>query len=423
MYQQGIFKMTNKGGYVMKKKRIAVAMLAATMALTSIPVLAATGTKTATLNNAQVSFNGGPVQTIQCYNIDGYNYVRARDITNNLNMYVMQIQNGNTGILINPTMPSESTGFTGNLTTQSAQVNVQEGQLIYDSMVYKAECFMLDNRFYFKLSDFAAASNYSLAVSLDLVELEGSAGIAEKPYADTYHGIEVTWDEASKVINVDRVETDLQKVFDAARGNVTTTTQPETNKEPETNNTQKPTETTEKTPTQNQLTSAPQVGTILADILIDDSKGAYLDSAMTQPNKENFTENYRYSTVIGQCTWYAAGRFQEVVGDVAVKNDFRHTSTVEQWVQVAASDACPDLDGITDPYKIQPRSIAVFQGHALFVEWVDYDSQGNPQTVYFTEANTGRDGIYRPTKDGKVQAMDIDDFIVRQPFVGYVVVK
>lgn len=423
MYQQGIFKMTNKGGYVMKKKRIAVAMLAATMALTSIPVFAATGTKTATLNNAQVSFNGGPVQTIQCYNIDGYNYVRARDITNNLNMYVMQIQNGNTGILINPTMPSESTGSTGNLTTQSAQVNVQEGQLIYDSMVYKAECFMLDNRFYFKLSDFAAASNYSLAVSLDLVELEGSAGIAEKPYADTYHGIEVTWDEASKVINVDRVETDLQKVFDAARGNVTTTTQPETNKEPETNNTQKPTETTEKTPTQNQLTSAPQVGTILADILIDDSKGAYLDSAMTQPNKENFTENYRYSTVIGQCTWYAAGRFQEVVGDVAKKNNYRRGDSVEDWVRFAASDSCPDLDGITDPYKIQPRSIAVFQGHALFVEWVDYDSQGNPQKVYFTEANTGHDGIYRPTQDGKVQVMDIDDFIVRQPFVGYIVVK
>ena len=407
----------------MRKKQLVASALVAIVALTSVPVLAATGTKTATLNNAQVSFNGAPAQTIQCYNIDGNNYVRARDITNNLNMYVMQIQNGNTGILVDPTIPSESTGSTEKLTRQSAKVNVQNGQLIYDSMVSEAECFMLDNRFYFKLNDFAKASDHSLQASLELVQIEGSGGIAEKPYAETYYGIDVNWDKDARVIHVDKVQTDLQKVFDEARGGKSSSSHVSTNQKPETNNTEKPAEETEKSSTTNKLTAAPEVGTILADILIDDSKGAYLDSAMTQPNKDNLTDNYKDSGKFGQCTWYATGRFREVAGDVVRKNNYRRGNGVEDWVRFAADESCPDLDGITDPYKIQSGCIAVFKGHALFVEYVEYDKDGNPTKVYFTEANTGHDGIYRPDKDGKVQVMDMDRFIVRQPFIGYVVVK
>lgn len=407
----------------MRKKQLLATALAATVALTSVPALAATGTKTATLNNAQVSFNGAPAQTIQCYNIDGNNYVRARDITNNLNMYVMQIQNGNTGILVDPTIPSESTGSTEKLTRQSAKVNVQNGQLIYDSMVSEAECFMLDNRFYFKLNDFAKASDHSLQASLELVQIEGSGGIAEKPYAETYYGIDVNWDKDARVIHVDKVQTDLQKVFDEARGGKSSSSHVSTNQKPETNNTEKPAEETEKSSTTNKLTAAPEVGTILADILVDDSKGAYLDSAMTQPNKENFTSAYKNAGKIGQCAWYAAGRLAEVYGSYVNNNPYQRGDGVENWVKYAASADCPDLDGITDPYKIQSGCIAVFKGHALFVEYVEYDKDGNPTKVYFTEANTGHDGIYRPDKDGKVQVMDIDKFIVRQPFVGYVVVK
>lgn len=407
----------------MRKKQFVATALVAIIALTSVPVLAATGTKIATLNNAQVSFNGAPAQTIQCYNIDGNNYVRARDITNNLNMYVMQIQNGNTGILVDPTIPSESTGSTEKLTRQSAKVNVQNGQLIYDSMVSEAECFMLDNRFYFKLNDFAKASDHSLQASLELVQIEGSGGIAEKPYAETYYGIEVNWDKDARVIHVDKVQTDLQKVFDEARGGSSSSSQVSTNQKPETNSAEKPVEETEKSSTTNKLTAAPKVGTILADILIDDSKGAYLDSAMTQPNKENFTSAYKNAGKIGQCAWYAAGRLAEVYGLYVNNNPYQRGDGVENWVKYAASADCPDLDGITDPYKIQSGCIAVFEGHVLFVEYVENDNAGKPTKVYFTEANTGNDGIYRPDKDGKVQVMDMEKFIVRQPFVGYVVVK
>ena len=76
-------------------------------------------------------------------------------------------------------------------------------------------------------------------------------------------------------------------------------------------------------------------------------------------------------------------------------------SVVSGWVENAKSDKCPDLDGITDPYAIQPRSIGVYKGHALFIEWVDYDADGKPVTVYFTEENNGYDGKYRPEQDAK----------------------
>lgn len=409
----------------MRKKQLLATALAATVALTSVPVLAATGTKTATLNNAQVSFNGAPAQTIQCYNIDGNNYVRARDITNNLNMYVMQIQNGNTGILVDPLSPAEAVKPSEKLTKQTAQVNVQKGQLIYDAMPYEAECFMLDNRFYFKLNDFKNASDYSLGVSLDLIDVIANQNYVDGPYEDVYHGIDVKWDAASRVIHVDKVDTDMQKIFDDIRAGNPSKPQnkPSQNQVTDKPEADKETEVPAKESSQNKLTSAPEVGTVLADILIDDSKGAYLDSAMTQPNKENFTSAYKNAGKIGQCAWYAAGRLAEVYGLYVNNNPYQRGDGVENWVKYAASADCPDLDGITDPYKIQSGCIAVFEGHVLFVEYVENDNAGKPTKVYFTEANTGNDGIYRPEKDGKVQVMDMNKFIVRQPFVGYVVVK
>ena len=59
----------------------------------------------------------------------------------------------------------------------------------------------------------------------------------------------------------------------------------------------------------------------------------------------------------------------------------------------------------------------------MFVEWVDFDEEGNPKTVYFTEGNMQRNGTYNPNQDGKVQVLAFDDFIVRQSFIGFVIVK
>ena len=178
------------------------------------------------------------------------------------------------------------------------------------------------------------------------------------------------------------------------------------------------------------LTSAPKEGEILANILIDENKAAYLDDAMTKPNTENYTKAYSYldSGMIGQCTWYARGRMMETVGEHIRLNPFPG-SGVNNWVKKAQSDDCPDVDGVTDPYAIQPRSIVTWDGHAAFVEWVDYDSEGNPVKVYFTEANANHrstnrvPGAYYPDFDAKVKVWDFDKFINRGEFIGYVVAK
>ena len=88
------------GGFYGMKKRITAMLLMGAMVISAAGTAEAAQTKTATLNNAQVRFNGGEVQTLQCYNIDGYNYVRARDITNHLNMAVYSIESGEAGAFL-----------------------------------------------------------------------------------------------------------------------------------------------------------------------------------------------------------------------------------------------------------------------------------------------------------------------------------
>ena len=402
----------------MKRKTMTILLtgaLAAAMAGTAY----AAPTKTATLNNAQVRFNGGAVQTLQCYNIDGYNYVRARDITNSLNMALYPFQNGNAGVMVDPTNQPTSNATPEKLTQKTAQVQVQTGELVYDGMPSEAECFLLNGRYYFKLADFQKAAEYQKSVALDTVEIEAKAMIATEPYQDVFYSIAVEWNADSKVIDVKRTETDLWAVFNDIRGGKAETA--ETTKTEEKKADEGKTTVAEQTKGTGVLKAAPKEGEILANILIDKSKGAYLENG--KPNWDNMTDAYTHFSLVGQCTWYAYGRLLEVQGVDFRKNNFTYANTVADWVTNAQQDEYPDVDGTTDPKKIEAGCIAVFEGHALFVEWVDYDSNGSPKTVYFTEGNTGRDGVYRPEQDGKVKVMDFDDFIVRQPFVGYVIVK
>ena len=405
----------------MKRKTMTILLtgaLAAAMAGTAY----AAPTKTATLNNAQVRFNGGAVQTLQCYNIDGYNYVRARDITNSLNMALYPVQSGKAGVMVDTLNQPTSNATPEKLTQKTAQVQVQTGELVYDGMPSEAECFLLNGRYYFKLADFQKASDNEKAIAIETTEFVAKGGIATEPYETECYGISVEWNADSKVIDVKRTETDLWTVFNNIRGGKTETT--ETTKTEEKKADEGKTTVAEQTKGTGVLKAAPKEGEILANILIDKSKGAYVDQDFKVPNTDNFQEIYTYASAgsIGQCTWYARGRLVETYGDIILQNKFTGDG-VENWVKNAQKAECPNLDGTTNAKDIVAGCIAVFKGHALFVEWVDYDDNGNPVTVYFTEANTGHDGVYRPEQDGKVKVMDFDDFIVRQPFVGYVIVK
>ena len=382
--------------------------------------------KMATLHDAKVRFNDGKVQTIQCYNIEGYNFVRARDITNELDVAVYAIQNGTAGVMVDPHSKPTSKAEAEKLTQQSAKVKVEKGELIYDGSVSEAECFLLNGRYYFKLTDFADASAYAQKGAVELVNIEAKAGIATEPFIPSFYGIDIGWDEEEKVIDVTYAMIDLQEMFrDIRDGNVLT-------EEAEKIDSGKM-EDKEKAETftvQAPLTAAPKEGEILAGILKDKNAAAYLDQSMTKPNTENYTKAYSYmdAGMIGQCTWYARGRMVETVGDHIRLNSFPG-SGVNNWVKKAQSKDCPDVDGVTDPYAIQPRSIVTWDGHAAFVEWVDYDDEGNPVKVYFTEANANHrstnrvSGAYYPDFDATVKVWDFGKFINRGDFIGYVVAK
>lgn len=385
-----------------------------------------TGYKTATLHDAKVRFNDGEVQTIQCYNIDGYNFVRARDITNELNVAVYAIQNGTAGVMVNPHSKPTSKAEAEKLTQQTAKAKVEKGELIYDGSVSEAECFLLNGRYYFKLADFADASAYAKEGVVELVNIEAKAGIVTEPFMPSFYGIDIGWNEDEQVIDVTYTMIDLKKMFRDIRDEKVLAVEAEKMDSGK----MEDKERAETFTVQPPLTAAPKEGEILADILNDKNAAAYLDEAMTKPNTENYTKAYSYmdAGMIGQCTWYARGRMLETVGDHIRLNPFPG-SGVNNWVKKAQSDDCPDVDGVTDPYAIQPRSIVTWDGHAAFVEWVDYDSEGNPVKVYFTEANANHrstdrvPGAYYPDFDAKVKVWDFHKFINRGQFIGYVVGK
>lgn len=380
--------------------------------------------KTATLHDAKVRFNDGEVQNIQCYNIEGYNFVRARDITNELDVAVYAIQNGTAGVMVDPHNRPTSTAEEEELTQQSAKVKVEKGELIYDGSVSEAECFLLNGRYYFKLADFADASAYAQKGAVELMNIEAKAGIVKEPFMPVFYGIEIGWDEEEKVIDVIYTMIDLQEMVDDIRDGKVLEVEKMDSGEME--NVAKAETFTVQPP----LKAAPKEGEILANILKDKDEAAYLDESMTKPNTENYTKAYSYmdAGMIGQCTWYARGRMLETVGDHIRLNPFPG-SGVNNWVKKAQSEDCPDVDGVTAPYAIQPRSIVTWEGHAAFVEWVDYDSEGNPVKVYFTEANANHrstdrlPGAYYPDFDAKVKVWDFHKFINRGQFIGYIVGK
>ncbi len=391
---------------------------------------AATGIKKATLNNAKVRFNNGYVQTLQCYNIDGYNFVRARDITNNLGMAVTALQDGSNGISINPFSSPTSTSTPEKLTQKSATVRVEKGNIVYDGIPYSAECFLLNGRYYFKLADFASAADESVGITLMYLETMKAMGMEGDYFFNYYPTISVTWNNATKIIDVQMLIIDANS---ATSPSTSAQTKPET--VINSSNQQLMNQYFGNFTPQKKLTSAPREGQVLADILIDDSKGAYLDAAMTKVNSNNYNPAYRWVAEVGpcicpvgQCTWYAWGRFIETVGTKILSNPFEQAYTINDWVTNAQSSSCPDLKGVTNPYDISARSIAVWENHVAFVEWVDYDNNGNPTWVYFTEANANHYGnveygVYYPDYDCKVKKLDIDSFIERDSFVGYVALK
>ncbi len=102
------------------------------------------------------------------------------------------------------------------------------------------------------------------------------------------------------------------------------------------------------------------------------------------------------------------------------------------WADKA--EVYPEIVVIRDLSEVPEQAAAVFQptgkfkdwpGHVRFVEYVERDRNGNPQTVYYTDANGADDpekDAYTPGYDGSVKAVSYEDFL--EPYgsrlVGYI---
>ncbi|MGI6028570.1 MAG: CHAP domain-containing protein [Candidatus Heteroscillospira sp.] len=117
---------------------------------------------------------------------------------------------------------------------------------------------------------------------------------------------------------------------------------------------------------------------------------------------------------IGQCTWYAYGRFQETTG-IALKS----ARNAQKWLSDNASDSRVEIvSDITAP-AVAVRTSGSF-GHVMFVEHVEYDADGNPTDVYFTECNWDNNGAYNEGSDCVVQKMSYNEFTRSRNPAGYI---
>lgn len=167
------------------------------------------------------------------------------------------------------------------------------------------------------------------------------------------------------------------------------------------------------------LTEPPEVGTTLGNILKD----------VNNPNTfaaDSYTEPYAtYS--IGQCAWYADGRFMEVYG---IRMPFG-IGDAKDWLNNASLSN--EIKTVLDTNDIKEQSIAVYipddknaPGHVRFVEYVERNSEGIPINVYYTDANGVNDlnkGEFNYGYDGTVQIVSFEKF--KNPYksrlAGYII--
>lgn len=166
------------------------------------------------------------------------------------------------------------------------------------------------------------------------------------------------------------------------------------------------------------LVEPPETGTVLADI-----------HRINENSEIEFVSPY-HGGRRGQCTWYAAGRFQEVHG-IALPL----FGNAKEWIANAwYSD---DVRAVTDLSDVPEQAVAVYRpteefrdwpGHVSFVEYVERDADGKPLTVYYTDANGAGDpekNAYSPGYDGSVKAVGYEEFL--HPYgvelIGYLLPK
>lgn len=151
-----------------------------------------------------------------------------------------------------------------------------------------------------------------------------------------------------------------------------------------------------------KLTEPPKEGEVLAKIQYIDEKGV-----------KRFTKPYG-TYAIGQCTWYAGGRFQEVYGiPISINGRAKDCINNERWGD--------ELEIITDVENITEQTVAIYApkydnslaGHVCFIEYVERDENGKPLYIYYTDANGKKDTVKNSYTEG------VDGIVIKENFKSF----
>jgi len=454
----------------MKKKILSLFMAAVVivsmLAITGITASAATVTNTqGLLNNQLVSFNGGANQTIQCYNLDGYNFYRVRNIVAPLNFAVsgpVALDTANS-IMVSTNDTYGTVVALPTLTTSPVTVGLTTANVYWDGTYTAVGNFNLADYNYYKIADLALASQNTLSQRMKNVETGSSV---YKPTTSNQYVtvITATYTDADKVTHINSVKCDLLAYWNykwsggakptfmttlglTGSGGGTTPTPtptPTPTNPPVTPGNSTNTVTAANYPAYVSTyaynskptalatpTSAPPVGAILARVLVNSSLSPYTNQSTGLVNDNNIMPAYGANgggagTTLGQCWWYAASRFYETTG-INISPLVAGVS-YSTMVNNAVAGKYSGLSGSTSQTAVKARSIAIWNGHVVFVEYVTM-SGATPVTVYFTEANYNHTGsytagVYYPAYDGQVKSLSYADFINHSSgFLGYIYAK
>lgn len=151
-----------------------------------------------------------------------------------------------------------------------------------------------------------------------------------------------------------------------------------------------------------KLTEPPKEGEVLAKIQYIDEKGV-----------KRFTKPYG-TYAIGQCTWYAGGRFQEVYGiPISINGRAKDWINKDRWGD--------ELEVVTDVEDITEQTVAIYAprydnslaGHVCFIEYVERDENGKPLYVYYTDANGKKDTVKNSYTEG------VDGIVIKESFKSF----
>lgn len=456
--------------------------------------------KQATIGSIKVSINNTDPIEIKGYTVENELYIPIESIATYLDYHFQIIENEYTQALRlssdyymknrTPKMEAETVKDmeVPTLTEQNINVNMKKYFVYNNGTGPLTDVFVYNNSYFIKPSSLEHIFNATHIYDYNNAVNKGNEDTGLPVITQTD---KITFSEADGIMYLNKKTVDLMKIYNSIKGidykstletslNLPITessntlqnndkqnttiieTTPVINTTPATNSTVTTTTTTDNTTidTTNKetekleevseevftgtgaFTSAPTVGEIYANILIDENEPIYISkysgsvetpdlisSNHSNANMDNFTMPYQdwygYSNVltpVGQCTWYARGRFLEVTGT-------RVNSAKTQINNPASSLAVDDVSVITDINKITFPAIAVYEWHQTFIEYIEYDTNGNPLYIYFSEANvnnTESGQPYRPEIDGQIQKLPFNQFFTRgtntsaSDFLGYI---